>query len=183
MRRAAVLLDRDGTVIVEKNYLSDPDQVALEKNAVNGLRLLAGAGFALVIVSNQSGIGRGYFTAQDADRVNRRMQELLAQQGVALAGIYICPHAPDTPCACRKPAPGMALQAAADLGLDLARSFVIGDKRADLGLASAVAATGILVLTGHAADEDADWARAHGHSVAPDLQQAATQILATQRPS
>lgn len=178
MSRAAVLLDRDGTVIVEKNYLADPAQVALEKNAVAGLRLLAEAGFALVIVSNQSGIGRGYFTTQDAERVNRRLQDLLAAEGVTLAGLYICPHAPDTPCNCRKPAPGMALQAATELDLDLARSYVIGDKRADLGLATAVAATGVLVLTGHAEADDATWARAHGHFVAADLHEAALHILA-----
>lgn len=174
-RRPAALLDRDGTLIVEKDYLADPDGVELEAGAAAALRTLAKLGLVLVVVSNQSGIGRGYFTRARADAVNARVDELLSAEGVEIAGWYLCPHAPDEACCCRKPLPGLAHAAAAELGLDLQRSFVIGDKPADVGLARAVGATGLLVLTGHGADHRR-WAETAGVPVCRDLPEAAAAI-------
>ncbi|WP_019832298.1 D-glycero-alpha-D-manno-heptose-1,7-bisphosphate 7-phosphatase [Sphingomonas sp. PR090111-T3T-6A] len=175
--RPAVLLDRDGTIIVERDYLSDPALVELETGAVEGLRALAEAGFVLAVLTNQSGIGRGYFDLMAAKAVNARVAELLAAEGIVIAGWYLCPHAPDEECDCRKPRPGMARQAAEELGLDLARSWVIGDKSSDVGLADAVGARSILVTTGHGRKDEAAM-RAQGVPVCATLVEAAGLILA-----
>jgi histidinol-phosphate phosphatase family protein len=175
--RAPVFLDRDGTLIVEKHYLRDPEGVCLERGVIAGLGLLAGLGHPLVVVSNQSGIARGLMEARDAELVNQRVAKLLAERGVRIAGWYLCPHAPDSACGCRKPAPGMALAAARDLGLTLEGSYVIGDKRADLGLADAIRGTGILVTTGHGRDSAA-WARTEARPVFADVWGAAEYIAA-----
>lgn len=146
---SAVFLDRDGTVIVERHYLNDPAGVTLESGAVDGLLRFAAAGVPLVIVTNQAGIGRGFYTEADYAQVTRRLVELLAAEGIALAGIYHCPHAPAAGCRCRKPAPAMVERAAAELGLAPERAVVIGDKAADIGLAHAVGASAVLVTTGY----------------------------------
>ena len=151
MTRAGILLDRDGTIIVDRGYLADPAGVELERGAREGMRALAALRLPMAVVSNQSGVGRGLFSAAAVDAVNTRVAAVLSEAGVVIDAWYHCPHAPDETCDCRKPLPGMALAAARDLGLDLARSFVIGDKSADLGLARAVGATGILVRTGEGA--------------------------------
>ncbi len=175
--RPAVLLDRDGTIIVERDYLSDPALVVLEEGAADGLRRLADAGWPLVVLTNQSGIARGYFDRAAADAVNARTGALLAEAGVTIAGWFVCPHGPDEDCACRKPRPGLAAAAAAALDLDLARSWMIGDKPSDIGLAEAVGARGILVRTGHAAAAVA-WAEGAGVRIAATLAEAADHILA-----
>jgi len=174
--RPAILLDRDGTIIVERDYLSDPAKVELEAGAIEGLQLLSQAGWPLVVLTNQSGIARGYFDRDAADAVNARVAALLAERGVAIEGWYLCPHGPGEGCDCRKPMPGMALQAAAELDLNLGRSWMIGDKKSDVLLADAVSATGLLVLTGHA-EADAIWARSSGRIVAMDLREAAERIF------
>lgn len=149
--RRFVLLDRDGTIIVDKNYLSDPAGVELLPGAAEGLLLLQKSGFGLVVVTNQSGIGRGYYSIQDMDAVNKRMCLLLADSGIVFDGIYFCPHGPHDKCDCRKPLPGMALRAAAELGFELELAVVIGDKAADLDLARAIGARSVLVRTGYGA--------------------------------
>ncbi|MFW5681166.1 MAG: D-glycero-alpha-D-manno-heptose-1,7-bisphosphate 7-phosphatase [Pseudomonadota bacterium] len=150
-RPAVLFLDRDGTVIVDRHYPKDPAKVALETGAAAGLRRFAAAGIKLVVVTNQSGIGRGLLTEADYARVSGRMVELLAAEGVTLDGIYHCPHAPEAHCRCRKPMPGLVERAVAELGLDPARSVVVGDKASDLGLAAAVGARAVLVTTGYGA--------------------------------
>lgn len=175
MTSPAIFLDRDGTIIVERNYPSHPDQVALLDGAAEGLRAMAGRGYPLVVVSNQSGIGRGYFSIEQADAVERRVIELLAGEGVAIAAWHRCPHAPDAGCACRKPAPGMIHAATIELDLDPARSFVIGDKWSDVELATAVGAVGMLVTTGHG-QADADRARRQGVAICRDLVEANDEI-------
>jgi D-glycero-D-manno-heptose 1,7-bisphosphate phosphatase len=175
MSSPAIFLDRDGTIIVEKNYPSHPDQVALVEGAIAGLRAMAKHGYPLVVVSNQSGIGRGYFSIEQADAVERRVIDLLASEGVTVAAWYRCPHAPDAGCACRKPAPGMIHSAVRDLDLDPARSFIIGDKWSDIELAAAVGAVGILVTTGYGI-VDADRARKQRVAVCRDLVEADGEI-------
>ncbi|WP_036257601.1 D-glycero-alpha-D-manno-heptose-1,7-bisphosphate 7-phosphatase [Methylocapsa aurea] len=175
MTSPAIFLDRDGTIIVEKNYLGDPSQVILLDGAIEGLRAMSRHSFPFVVISNQSGIGRGYFSAEQADLVERRVEELLAIEGIAIAGWYRCPHAPDAKCSCRKPLPGMIDAAARDLNLDPARSFVIGDKRCDIDLAAAVGAAGILVTTGHGR-LDAEYARSLPAPVCRDLFEASEEV-------
>jgi D-glycero-D-manno-heptose 1,7-bisphosphate phosphatase len=147
-RRRFVLLDRDGTLNEERHYLSDPDQLEILAGVPAALRRLAAQGFGLVVVTNQSGVARGYFDIATLGRIHDRLQALLAAEGARLDGIYICPHGPDEDCACRKPLPGMVEQAARDFGFDPAQAFVVGDKAADIDLARAVGAKAILVRTG-----------------------------------
>jgi D-glycero-D-manno-heptose 1,7-bisphosphate phosphatase len=143
-----VLLDRDGTIIVDGHYLADPDGVRLLPRALEGLRRLQALGLELVIVSNQSGIGRGLFSRLQLDQVHARLESLLEAGGVTLAGAFYCPHAPDDACDCRKPAIGLASQAAAALGFDLSQTVVVGDKQADVDLGRAIGVPTILVSEG-----------------------------------
>ncbi len=143
--KRAVLLDRDGTIIANRHYLADPSGVSLLPAAAAGLQRLQRLGLPLVMVSNQSGIGRGMFDASAVERVNERMCELLAVDGIGLDGLYYCPHAPEAACACRKPRRGLVERAARDLAFDPGRSFVIGDSAVDVGLARAVGACAFLI--------------------------------------
>ena len=177
MRRAAVLLDRDGTLLNERGYLGDPSDIKFYRCAAPGLRRLQKAGFRLVIVSNQSGIGRGYFTRDDFARVSDRFVAMLQRQGVRIDGIYFCPHLPDAGCDCRKPAPGLARRAARELNLDLKRSYVIGDQLRDVELARNIGARGVLVLTG-AGRRYHKRARALGAKVTSNVATAAAWISA-----
>ena len=148
MKKPAAFLDRDGTLIDERGYLGDPGRIRFYPSVVPALKRLRKAGYRLVVISNQSGVGRGYFTMDTLKKVNRRFLQLLRSRGVRIDGVYFCPHLPAAGCSCRKPAPGMAKKAARDLALDVRRSFVIGDQVRDLQLARRVGATGVLVLTG-----------------------------------
>jgi len=149
--RRFVLLDRDGTIIVDQGYLSDPAGVEMIEGAAVALRRLADLGMGLAIVTNQSGVGRGLFDADSVVRVHERLTRLLESEGVFLDGIFVCPHAPDDGCACRKPGTELAERAAAELGFTPGESFVIGDKASDIGLGVALGATTILVRTGNGA--------------------------------
>jgi len=145
----AVLLDRDGTVIEDRHYLSDPSGVALLPGAARGLAALAVAGARLFLVTNQSGIGRGYFTEADLHACNDRLGELLGEHGVALADTAFCPHGPDDGCACRKPAPGMWLTLRDRHGLRAADTAMVGDKPEDVAFGrDAGLGRVVLVLTG-----------------------------------
>jgi histidinol-phosphate phosphatase family protein len=147
--RAAVFLDRDGTIIADRHYLRDPAGVELLPGASWALAQLNRAGIPVVVVTNQSGIGRGYFTRADYDRVADRLAQLLAADGAHIDASYMCPHAPDKdePCACRKPGVLLYEQAIADLGLDGAASFFVGDMWRDIAPARAFGGRGILVAT------------------------------------
>jgi D-glycero-D-manno-heptose 1,7-bisphosphate phosphatase len=146
--RRFVLLDRDGTLNVERHYLSDPDQLELYPGVGPALRRLRALGFGTVVLTNQSGVARGYFDLAAVERVHDRLHRLLAAEDADVDGIFICPHGPDDGCDCRKPLPGLVRQAAEALGFDPRRSFMVGDKAVDIELAEAVGATGILVRTG-----------------------------------
>jgi D-glycero-D-manno-heptose 1,7-bisphosphate phosphatase len=174
-QRRYVLLDRDGTLIAERNYLARVEDIELLPNTVAGLKRLAELGLGLVVVTNQSGIARGYFGWPEVTAIHQHLTRLFADNGVSLAGFYVCPHGPDETCECRKPEPGLARAAAAELDFDTAAAFVIGDKPCDIDLGKRLGATTILVRTGYgeeyAATTDADY-------VAADLLEAA-DVIAT----
>jgi D-glycero-D-manno-heptose 1,7-bisphosphate phosphatase len=146
------LLDRDGTLIVERHYLSHPEQVELLPGTAAGLRHLRELGFRLVVVTNQSGLSRGYFDEATLATIHARLTDLLGQHGIALDGIYVCPHLPEHGCACRKPRPGLVQQAVADLNFDPRSSIMVGDKPCDVELGYAIGARSFLVRTGYGAD-------------------------------
>jgi D-glycero-D-manno-heptose 1,7-bisphosphate phosphatase len=152
--RGAVFLDRDGTVIEDRHYLGEPDGVVLLPTAAAAIARLNRAGVPAILVTNQSGIGRGLFSEADFGAVQRRMEDLLGEGGARLDAVYHCPHAPDAlpACTCRKPAPGLFLRAARDHGLDLARSAFVGDRVRDVAPAEAWGGTPILVRTGAGAE-------------------------------
>jgi D-glycero-D-manno-heptose 1,7-bisphosphate phosphatase len=176
--RPAVFLDRDGTLIDDRHYLRDPDEVRLLPGAAEAVRRLNLASVPVVVVTNQSGIARGLVTEQDYRDTTRRLDTLLAVGGASVAGHYHCPHLPEIsgPCECRKPGPLLYRRAAADLGLDLTRSWWVGDRMRDIAAASRLGGRGVLVLTGAGADE-APAALAQGWRAVPDLTAAVRLIL------
>jgi histidinol-phosphate phosphatase family protein len=147
--RRCVLLDRDGTLIVERNYLRDPSEVELLSGVSDAVRKLRELGLSIVLVSNQSGIARGFFDEQQLGRIHDRLRALLGDADAALDAIYYCPHLPEQGCNCRKPQPGMIERAAHDLGFDPRDAFVVGDKECDIELGRRVGATTVLVKTGY----------------------------------
>ncbi len=149
-RRPALFLDRDGTLVHDEGYMSDPTRLRFKRNVVNGIRRIVAMGYVPVVITNQAGVGRGYFTIKQLDAMHARLQAMLRARGIELAGIYACPHHPDDGCACRKPKPGLLKRAARDLGLDLRRSVMIGDTDRDVGAGRAVGATSILIGKGKA---------------------------------
>ena len=180
MNRRAVFLDRDGTLNREVGYVGDPADLVPIDGVGPALARLAAAGFALVVVSNQSAIGRGVFTRAQVDAVNARLAAVLGAEGVVLDGLFLCPHAPAEGCACRKPAPGLFLEARDALGLDLAASWMVGDSANDVAAARAAGVRPLLVLTGWG-KRDREAARAGGlaeEDVVADLAAAAARILA-----
>ncbi len=148
----AVFLDRDGTLIVEKNYLHRVEEVELFPDAVDALKRLQDAGFLLFIVSNQSGVGRGYFTMDDVNRVSEHISAECARGGVRFEKVYIAPEHPDAPSYGRKPSPQFLFDARDEFGLDLSQSFLIGDKLIDLECGwNAGVKKSVLVRTGYGA--------------------------------
>jgi D-glycero-D-manno-heptose 1,7-bisphosphate phosphatase len=139
------LIDRDGTIIVDKVYLSDPNGIEFAPGAIEGLRLLRDSGFALVLMTNQSGIARGYFDLATLGRIHDRLQSLLAVNELKLEAIYFCPHGPADGCDCRKPAPGMVIKAMRDLRFRPDEVVVIGDSDGDMGAAAAAGVKGVRV--------------------------------------
>lgn len=175
--RAAIFLDRDGTIIEEAFYLADPDLARLTPGAGPALRRLQESGFALIIVTNQSGIARGLYTNEDFHAVQRRVNQLLEAEGVAVAAVYYCPHHPDYtgPCACRKPGTLLFEQAIADHDLDAAASWGIGDRIKDLEPVRALGGRAVLVRTGFGAEHVAEVG--NRFFTAADLPAAADLIL------
>jgi D-glycero-D-manno-heptose 1,7-bisphosphate phosphatase len=175
----AVFLDRDGTLIEERNYLSRPEDVVVLSGAAAALKRLQDAQFKLFIVSNQSGVGRGYFSLADVERVNQRLLSDLAHAGVRFEKVFIAPEAPDQPSRGRKPSPQFLFDARAEFGVDLAQSYMVGDKLIDLESGwNAGVKKCILVRTGYGIELE----RAAPHSlstavVVDDLPAAAAWIL------
>jgi D-glycero-D-manno-heptose 1,7-bisphosphate phosphatase len=187
-KRRAVFLDRDGTLNEDTGYPADFRQVHIYPDAFEAVRLLKQAGFAVVVVTHQSGLGRGYFDATELETLHRRFREEFARRGASLDGLFVCPHAPGPvgrPCACpcAKPEPGLGLRAARELGLDLGDSFMVGDKPDDVLFGLNIGATPVLVLTGYGPASAAALAArgirpAH---TAPGVLEAARWILGKRR--
>lgn len=167
-----VLFDRDGTLIVDVPYCTDPDRVRPVTTAGPALALLRDAGIPTGVVTNQSGVARGLISPDQVRAVNQRVEDLLGPFTVW----QVCPHGPGDGCACRKPAPGMVLAAAAELGLDPERMAVVGDIGADIGAARAAGARSVLVPTPVTRREEVDAAPV----VRPDLLAAVRFLLGTE---
>ncbi len=174
-QRMLVLLDRDGTINVERNYLSNPEDLELLPGAARAIRTFRLLGLAVAVVTNQSGIGRGILDWNTLEQIHVRLAELLAAEGACVDGIFVCPHAPDENCQCRKPRTQLARKAAEELGAVLESSFVIGDKPSDMKLGRAIGATTILVRTGYGAKTESEIVERPDH-VVEDILAAADQI-------
>jgi D-glycero-D-manno-heptose 1,7-bisphosphate phosphatase len=174
----AVFLDRDGTIIAEKNYLHRVDQVEIFPGAAAALGRLCRAGFKLFIVSNQSGVGRGYFTLADVEKVNHYLLRELGREGACFERIYIAPEAPSSPSRGRKPSPQFLLDARDQCGVDLAQSYMIGDKLIDLECGwNAGVHKCLLVRTGYGAELERTSADKLKPAVVVDDLPAATQWI------
>ncbi|OQB28832.1 MAG: D-glycero-beta-D-manno-heptose-1,7-bisphosphate 7-phosphatase [Chloroflexi bacterium ADurb.Bin180] len=175
----AVFLDRDGVVNEEVNYLRHADDFRLLPRSARAIRELRRAGFKVIVVTNQSGLARGYFSPEDLVAVHERMRSELARARTGLDGIYICPHHPDESCLCRKPGVLLFQQAAQELGLSLVGSYFVGDKLTDLTPGKALGGRTVLVLTGYG-QREVEVAREQGFApdhVAADLYAAAKWII------
>jgi D-glycero-D-manno-heptose 1,7-bisphosphate phosphatase len=148
-RRAAaervVILDRDGTIVIDRGYLADPAGLEFLANAAQGLQWFHANGYRLVVISNQSGVGRGLFPLERVHAMNGRLERMVEGIGARLAAIYFCPHAPDADCDCRKPAQGLLKRAAAELHFDPASAIVIGDRDSDIEFGRRAGAMTILI--------------------------------------
>jgi len=165
-----VLLDRDGTINVEKPYLDTPDGLELMPGAVEGMKALSAAGAILCIVTNQSGVGRGHFDLDTAFAINNRLVDMLIAEGIEIAHVATCPHVPDDHCNCRKPRPGLALAIAEATGLSLEDAWVIGDKPSDVEMAVIMGGRGVLISDEAVADV----------ATAKDLVEAAAIVVASE---
>jgi D-glycero-D-manno-heptose 1,7-bisphosphate phosphatase len=175
----AVFLDRDGTLIEERNYLCRPEQVSIFPGAGRALKRLSESGFRLIIVSNQSGVGRGYFTIEDVEKVNARMVGGFARDGVRFDACYFAPEAPDQPSRGRKPSPQFLFDARDAFNLNLGECFMVGDKLIDLQCGwNAGVRRSILVRTGYGAElERSNVAELSQAVIVDDLAGAAEVIL------
>ena len=185
--RPAVFLDRDGTINEQMGYVNHLSRFQLLPGVARAIRGLNEAGLPVVVVTNQSGLARGYFPESLLEAVHAELHRLLAREGAHLDGLYICPHHPEAreerfrlDCNCRKPRTGLLERAAAELGLDLGRSYMVGDRWSDLRCGAAVGATTVLVLTGYGRGDAAyvgPGQTVQPDHVAEDLEAAARWIL------
>ena len=153
MSNPAVFLDRDGTINEEMGYINHLSRFRVFPQAAPAIRRLNEAGVKVVVISNQSGVARGYFTLAFMEEVQRHLSQLLAEAGARLDGLYVCSHHPRAGCSCRKPNPELLLRATRDLDLDLKRSYLVGDRYNDIQTAANAGVKGVLVLTGYGRGE------------------------------
>jgi len=175
----AIFMDRDGTVSEEVGYMYHSGLYKVFSWAGPAIRKINEQGMKAVLITNQSGVGRGYFDEVSVQEVHNILRTELAAHGAKLDGVYVCIHHPDAGCGCRKPNPGMLLQAQRELQIDLTQSFVIGDRYLDIETARKVGAKGILVLTGNGREEQAQH-RTNAHQpdfVAENLMDAVNAIF------
>lgn len=155
----AVFLDRDGTINEDRGYIQDTSDFIFEHRSIDAIRLLNRAGFKVVVISNQAGIALGHCTIEAVDRLHKWVSDQLAVYEAVVDGFYYCPHHPEGQgvyrkvCECRKPAPGLLLQAAADFSIDLAASWMVGDHQSDIKAAQAAGVKPVFILTGHGIHE------------------------------
>jgi D-glycero-D-manno-heptose 1,7-bisphosphate phosphatase len=169
-----VLLDRDGTIVVDRAYLDNAAGLEFMPGAAEGLRLLYTQGYRLVVITNQSGIGRGKFSMERLQEMNARLTAMVREAGARLEGIYFCPHTPADKCDCRKPAPGLIIQAASELNFDPKTAVVIGDKDSDIECGRRAGAATVLISAAKAASRT----RIKADAVAADLVGAACAVFA-----
>ena len=180
----AVFLDRDGTVIEEVGYLNRLDRISFFPWSVDAIRVLNHAGFLVVIVTNQAGVARGYFDEALVREAHALIDRRVREGGARIDAYYYCPHHPDAAveayraaCDCRKPRPGMIFRAAREHGIDLARSFVVGDRWLDVRMGQAAGARTVLVRTGYGLEEEAQPDGTAADIVADNLMDASAWIL------
>lgn len=187
MRRRAIFMDRDGTVCEEVGYVNHVSRLRLLPRSAEAIRLANDAGFQTVVVTNQAGVARGYFTEDLIEEAHDRMRQMLGAAGARVDGIYYCPHHPEVgdpryrkECDCRKPRPGMFLRARDEMGIDLEASYVVGDSTRDIQAGERIGATTVLVLTGYGRGElehqSVGW-KVHPHRACEDLLDAVRWIL------
>ncbi len=160
--RKAIFLDRDGTINVDVDYLHECDKLKFLEGAVEALALLKKKGYLLIVITNQSGVGRGYFPMKDVEKVNEHMNRLLKEQKAGIDGFYCCPHVEEDCCDCRKPQTGLYLQAVQEHDINLKESYMVGDKVTDILAAEKLHCGYALVLSGHEIDEK-DLRQYQGH--------------------
>ena len=182
-KKPAVFLDRDGTINVEKDYLCKVDDFEFIPGAPEAIKRLNDAGFLVIVVTNQSGVARGYYRLADVDRLHAHIKDELSALGAAIDAFYVCPHHPTEglgefrrQCQCRKGAPGMLLQAARDHDIDLSQSFVVGDKLADVEAGESAGCSTIMVQTGYGIKESEKLSSGRT-SICKDIAAAVTLIL------
>jgi D-glycero-D-manno-heptose 1,7-bisphosphate phosphatase len=182
--RPAAFLDRDGVINAEVDYLHEPEKTVILPGVAAALREIRRRGYAAIVVTNQAGVARGLYPASDIDAVHERIRELLALEGAAVDAFYYCPHHPEHSgcCDCRKPEPGMLLLAAAEHGLDLARSFMVGDRQSDLDAGRAAGCAASILVRGGYGEKIADAAAKAGVPVADDLAGAVKLFFETFAP-
>jgi D-glycero-D-manno-heptose 1,7-bisphosphate phosphatase len=178
VKPSVVFLDRDGTIIRDARYISEPDAVALIDGAADAIGRLNRSGVPVVVVTNQSGIGRGYYDVEDYERVHARMLDLLAENGARVDASYYCPHSPDAlpPCECRKPRPGLFERALAELGSAPEHAWYVGDRLRDITPALLLGGTGLLVVSDNTPAVEAEEAEREGRT-AQTIREAVDVIL------
>jgi len=147
--KPAVFLDRDGTINEDKGYIGDADDIVLIAGAAEAIKKLNERGIPVIVITNQSGLARGFYTEADLERVNKRLERLLKAEGAEIDGLYYCPHHPDDNCECRKPETKLLTEAALEHDIELPQSVMVGDKTSDMELGQRTAMTDVLVLTGY----------------------------------
>ncbi len=173
MANRAIFLDRDGTIAIDVPYCRRPEDLKLFPNTAKAIKLLNEHGYKVIVVTNQSGVARGYFNEETLDRIHQKMRRELAEEGACLEGIYYCPHHPDDNCECRKPKPKMILQAAKEHDIDLEQSFMVGDTAMDIKAGQNAGCRTVLLSSNTAESEP----EASPDYTAPDFYAAALWII------
>jgi histidinol-phosphate phosphatase family protein len=176
MSNRAVFLDRDGTMAKDVHYCRRPEDFQLFPDTAKAIRLLNKHGFKVIIITNQSGIARGYFTGEILSEIHRKMKEELAREGARVDAIYYCPHHPDDNCLCRKPKPALLFQAAKKYNIDLTQSYVLGDLMIDVGLGKAGGCRTVLIDANRQVDEDLK-----PDAIVPDILKGVKAILVMEK--